>query len=121
MNLFAFLGNDELRRHEALEAEMARWTAASAADGEALRETHFGEDLRWEEVAESYRTSDLFAPRKAIIIKNWDKAHAAWQKGLEEVFREDNPQVFVFLSGEKWDGRSAERLVEILAQHESVE
>lgn len=103
MNLFAFLGNDELRRQEALDAEVGRWEDEGEA---AIRETHFGEDLRWEAVAESYRTADLFAPRKALIIKGWDKAAPAQQKNLEDVFREDNPQVAVFLSGEKWDGRS---------------
>jgi DNA polymerase-3 subunit delta len=104
MNLFAFLGNDELRRHEALDAEIAKWQAADG--GECVREIHFGEELRWETIAESYRTADLFAPRKALIIKGWDKATAAQQKNLEEVFREDNPQVAVFLSAEKWDARS---------------
>lgn len=103
MNLFAFLGNDELRRQEALEAEVAAWTEAG---GDCIRESYFGEELKWEEVAESYRTADLFAPRKALILKNWDKVHAGPAKHLEEVFAEDNPQVAVFLSGEKWDGRS---------------
>ncbi len=104
MNLTAFLGNDELRKQEALEAEVAAWTAEG--NGECIRETYFGEELKWEDVAESYRTADLFAPRKAIVVKNWDKLHAASMKHLEETFAEDNPQAGVFLSGEKWDGRS---------------
>jgi DNA polymerase-3 subunit delta len=104
MNLFAFLGNDELRRQEALDVEIAKWQ--SAEGGECVREMHFGEEIRWEAVAESYRTADLFAPRKALIIKGWDKLTAAQQKGLEEVFREANPQVAVFLSAEKMDARS---------------
>ena len=104
MSLTAFLGNDELRKQEALEAEVAAW--ASEGGGECIRETYFGEELKWDEVAESYRTADLFAPRKALIVKNWDKVHAASVKHLEEAFAEDNPQVGVFLSGEKWDGRS---------------
>lgn len=104
MILGAFLGNDELRKQEALEAEVSAW--ASEGGGECIRETYFGEELKWEEVAESYRTADLFAPRKALILKNWDKIHAANAKHLEEVFAEENPQVAVFLSGEKWDGRS---------------
>lgn len=103
MSLLAFLGNDELRKQEALDAEVSAWTGEAS---DCVREVYFGEELKWDQVAESYRTADLFAPRKALIIKNWDKVHAASQKHLEELFREDNPQVAVFLSGEKWDGRS---------------
>lgn len=103
MSLSAFLGNDELRKGEALDAAVAAW---SGGDGSCLREVYFGEELKWDEVAASYRTADLFAPRKAIVIKNWDKVHPANAKHLEEIFAEDNPQVGVFLSGEKWDGRS---------------
>lgn len=104
MNLSAYLGNDELRKQEALEADVAAWAAEGG--GECIRETYFGEELKWEEVAESYRTADLFAPRKALVLKNWDRIHAASLKHLEETFAEGNPQVGVFLSGEKWDGRS---------------
>ena len=43
MGLFAFLGNDELRKHEAMEAELARWESA----GECVREVYFGEEMRW--------------------------------------------------------------------------
>ncbi len=106
MNVSAFLGNDELRRQEALEAAVTAW---DGGDGTCVRESHFGEDMRWEHVAESYQTQDLFAPRKALIIKNWDKLHLAHQKNLEELFRSDNPTVAVFLSAEKWDGRSSFR------------
>jgi DNA polymerase-3 subunit delta len=106
MNLFAFLGNDELRRQEALDAEVAAWQRSAGDGGECIREVYFGEEMRWEAVAESYRTADLFAPRKAIVIKGWDKVPAAQAKHLEEAFREDNPQVMVFLSAEKWDARS---------------
>lgn len=104
MNLTAFLGNDELRKQEALQSEVDAWAAEGG--GDCIRETYFGEELKWDEVAESYRTADLFAPRKALVIKNWDKVHAGSVKHLEEVFAEDNPQAAVFLSGEKWDGRS---------------
>lgn len=104
MGISAFLGNDELRKQEALDVAVEAF--ASAEGGECIRESHFGEELKWEDVAESYRTADLFAPRKALIIRNWDKVHQANAKHLEEVFAEDNPQVEVFLSGEKWDGRS---------------
>ena len=104
MNLFAFLGKDELRKQEAMEAELARWMDGEG--GPCVREVHLGEEIRWEAVAESFRTGDLFAPRKAIIIKGWDKIPAAPQKSLEEVFREGNPHAAVFLVAEKWDARS---------------
>jgi DNA polymerase-3 subunit delta len=104
VTLQAFLGNDELRKQEALEAAVAAFMGGGG--GGCIREVHFGEELKWEQVAESYRTADLFAPRKALVIKNWDKIHLANQKHLEEVFKEGNPEVGVFLSAEKWDGRS---------------
>ncbi|HLP40067.1 MAG TPA: DNA polymerase III subunit delta [Fibrobacteria bacterium] len=103
MTLTAFLGNDELRKQEALDAEVTAWAGQG---GDCIRETFHGDELRWEEVAESYRTADLFAPRKAIVIRNWEKVRDSSLKALEEVFAEDNPQVAVFLCGEKWDGRS---------------
>jgi DNA polymerase-3 subunit delta len=115
MGLSAFLGNDELRKGEALDAAVA---AFAGGDGSCLREVYFGEELKWDEVAASYRTADLFAPRKAIIIKNWDKVHPANAKHLEEVFAEDNPQVGVFLSGEKWDGRS--KLAKVVKEAKGV-
>lgn len=114
MNLFAFLGDDDLRKQEALEAAAAKWQSTdgsenSGADGACLREVYFGEELKWEQVAESFETQDLFAARKIIIIKNWDKVHTANQKHLEEVFKSGNSSVGVFLMAEKWDGRSSLR------------
>lgn len=106
MNLFAFLGDDELRKQEALEAAVAEWQAEGGGDA-CQREVWFGDDMRWEQAAESFQTQDLFASRKTLIVKNWDKLHASHQKNLEEVFRSDNPTVAVFLSAEKLDGRSA--------------
>lgn len=110
MNLFAFLGDDDLRKQEALEAATAKWQAADGGSAEAcMREVYFGEDMKWEQVAESFQTQDLFASRKAIIIKNWDKLHVAHQKNLEEIFRAGNSTVAVFLMADKWDGRSSLR------------
>ncbi len=103
MPLFAFLGNDELRKLEALEAAVTRFEN----QGESVRELHFGEEMQALAVAQSFNTADLFAPRKALIIKHFDKANAASQKQLEEAFSHENPQVGVFLSAEKLDGRSA--------------
>ncbi len=110
MPLFAFLGNDELRKSEALEASVADFEAK----GECIRETYFGEELQWQQVAQSYDTADIFAPRKALIIKHFDKLNAAGQKQLEQAFASENEQVGVFLSAEKLDGRSsfAKRLKE---------
>jgi DNA polymerase III subunit delta len=112
MNLFAFLGDDDIRKQEALDAATTKWQASqdgSGIDSACIREVYFGEELKWEEVAESFQTQDLFASRKAIIIKNWDKLHLANQKHLEGVFKADNSSVAVFLVAEKWDGRSSLR------------
>jgi DNA polymerase III subunit delta len=116
MPLFAFLGNDELRKQEALEAAVVRFES----EGECVRETHFGEELQWQHIAESYNTADLFAPRKALIIKHFDKVHAAGQKELEAAFSHENAQVGVFFSAEKLDGRGsfAKRLKEAGAVQE---
>jgi DNA polymerase-3 subunit delta len=105
--LSAFVGDDELRKHEALDAAVAAWQAESGGSEGCAREVWFGDDLRWEQVAESFQTQDLFSPRKAILIKNWDKIHASHREHLEPVLRSDNPNVAVFLSAEKLDGRSA--------------
>lgn len=110
MPLFAFIGNDDLRKLEALEAAVVRFES----QGECVRELHFGEELQAQAVAQSYNTADLFAPRKALIIKHFDKVQAAGLKLLEEAFGHENAQVGVFLSAEKLDGRSsfAKRLKE---------
>jgi DNA polymerase III delta subunit len=111
MSLFAFLGDDELRKQEALDAAVARWQAegqsGTGGPEDCQREVWFGDDMRWEQAAESFQTQDLFASRKTIIVKNWDKLHPSHQKQLEEVFRSGNPTVAVFLTAEKLDGRSA--------------
>ncbi len=110
MSLFAFIGDDELRKQEALEAAVAKWQTQGRTQGgesDCQREVWFGDDMRWEQAAESFQTQDLFSSRKTIIVKNWDKLHAAHQKNLEEVFRSGNPSVTVFLTAEKLDGRSA--------------
>jgi len=77
------------------------------SQGDSIREVHFGEELQWQALAQSYNSADLFAARKALVIKHFDKAHSASQKQLEDVFGQDNPQVGVFLSAEKFDGRSS--------------
>lgn len=107
MNLSAFVGDDELRKHEALDAAVAAWMEKTGGTEGCAREVWFGDDLRWEQVAESFQTQDLFSPRKAILIKNYDKIHAAHREHLEPVLRSENPNVAVFLSAEKLDGRSA--------------
>ena len=106
MPVFAFSGNDDLRKHEALDAELARWEA-SEPGLTPVHETHFGEELNAAYVAESYQTPDLFAPRKALILRNYDKVNAAGKELLEKAFQSDNPQTGVFLTVEKLDGRSA--------------
>jgi DNA polymerase III subunit delta len=107
MNFSAFLGDDDLRKQEALESAVAKWRADTGGEDGCVREVWFGDDMRWEQAAESYQTQDLFASRKILIVKNWDKLHAAHQKHLEEVFRSGNPGVAVFITAEKLDGRSA--------------
>jgi DNA polymerase III delta subunit len=102
MPLTAFVGNDDLRKDEGLEAALAAWEAA----GDCVRETHFAEEMNAAEIAQSYESADLFAPRKSLILRNWDKAHAAAVKTLEPVFLRPNDQVGVFFVAEKWDARN---------------
>ena len=106
MALFAFSGDDDLRKQEALDAEIARWEASEPGE-EPVREVHFGEELNAAAVAESYETPDLFAPRKLLILRNYDKVNAAGRALLEKAFQSENPQAGVFLSAEKLDGRQA--------------
>ena len=104
MSLSAFIGDDELRKQEAMDAAVAAWQAGDAG---CVREVWFGDDSRWEQIAESFQTQDLFASRKAILIKNWEKLHASHREQLEPILRSDNPNAAVFISAEKLDGRSA--------------
>lgn len=118
MPVYLFAGNDELRKHEALNAEIARWEASEPGPAPVC-ESHFGEELDVAMVAESYQTPDLFAPRKALIIHNYDKIRhyekedasgaevLAGRALLERSFQSDNPLTAVFLTVEKIDGRSA--------------
>lgn len=117
MAIYAFSGNDELRKHEALDAELTRWEASESGPA-PVREIHFGEELDVASVMESYQTPDLFAPRKAMVIHNFDKIRnqervdeagreiSGGRTLLEQAFQVDNPQTAVFLTCEKLDGRS---------------
>lgn len=107
MSIRAFVGDDDLRKHEALDAAVSAWQAKEGDPSACAREVWFGEELRWEQVTESFQTQDLFSSRKAIVIKNYDKVHAAHRDHLEPVLRSENPNVAVFLTAEKLDGRSA--------------
>ncbi|MCD6023901.1 MAG: holA [Fibrobacteria bacterium] len=104
MPLYAFSGDDDLRKQEALDAEVARWESSEPGEP-PVREVHFGEELNAASVAESYETPDLFAPRKLLILRGYDKTNAAGRALLDKAFQSDNPQVAVFLSAEKLDGR----------------
>ncbi len=105
MAVHAFTGDDALRRQEALEAEVARWEASDPGSP-AVRETHHGEELNAAAVAQSYQSPDLFAPRKTLIVRNFDKIRSAESRELlQDAFRNENPQAAVFLEAEKLDGR----------------
>jgi DNA polymerase III delta subunit len=107
MSVFAFTGDDDLQRQEALEGEAARWAAAgeSAGDGAGVREVYHGEELSAHEVAESYQTQDIFAARKLIIIRNFDKVRAEGRDLLLAAFKTENPNAAVLLEAEKLDAR----------------
>ncbi len=105
MPVLAFTGDDELRRQEALEAEAARWEKTD--DAPAVREIRHGEELDADEVAESYRTPDLFAPRKLIILRTFDTVRAEARDRLIEAFRAESAHAAVMLEAEKLDGRQA--------------
>lgn len=105
MSVFAFTGDDDLKRQEALEAEAKRWEAAG--DGDVVREIYHGEELSAAEVAESYQTQDIFAPRKILVLRNFDKVRAEGRELLQAAFRSDNPNVAVLLEAEKLDARQS--------------
>jgi len=106
MSVTAFTGDDELRRQEALEAAAKRWETEGDG-GAVVREVHHGEELNAAAVAESYQTADLFAPRKLLILRNFDKVRAEGRELLQAAFRSDNPQVAVLLEAEKLDARQS--------------
>jgi DNA polymerase-3 subunit delta len=105
MSVLAFTGDDDLRRQEALEAEGARWEASAAEP--VVREIRHGEELDADEVAETYRTPDLFAPRKLLILRNFDKVRAESRDRLLEAFRSESAHAAVLIEAEKLDGRQA--------------
>jgi DNA polymerase III delta subunit len=105
MSVFAFTGDDDLRRQEALEAEAKRWEAEDP--GAAVREVYHGEELNPHEVAESYQTRDIFAARKLLILRNYDKVRAEGREVLQAAFRTGNPQVAVLIDAEKLDARQS--------------
>jgi DNA polymerase III delta subunit len=111
MSVFAFTGDDDLQRQEALEAEAVRWE--SSGEGTAAREVYHGEELNAHAVAESYQTQDIFASRKLIIIRNFDKIRTEGydKKRLDgkdlllAAFRTANPDAAVLIEAEKLDAR----------------
>jgi DNA polymerase III delta subunit len=105
MSVFAFTGDDDLRRQEALEAEAKRWEAEDP--GATVREVYHGEELNAHEVAESYQTQDIFAARKLLILRNYDKVRAEGRDILQAAFRTGNPQVAVLVEAEKLDARQS--------------
>lgn len=107
MTVHAFTGDDDLQRQEALEAQAAQWAAEGerAGDGAGVREVYHGEELSAHEVAESYQTQDIFAARKLIIIRNFDKVRAEGREVLLAAFKTENPGVAVLLEAEKLDAR----------------
>jgi DNA polymerase III delta subunit len=107
MSVFAFTGDDDLQRQEALEAEAARWVSLGEKSGEGagVREVYHGEELHAHEVAESYQTQDIFAARKLIIIRNFDKVRAEGRDALLAAFKTENPGAAVLLEAEKLDAR----------------
>jgi len=113
MTVFAFTGDDELQRQEALEAEAARWAAAGERSGEGagIREVYHGEDLQaaseYFRVAESYKTQDIFATRKLIIIRNFEKVRAEGREVLLGAFKNEDANVAVLLEAEKLDARQS--------------
>jgi DNA polymerase-3 subunit delta len=72
-----------------------------------MREVRHGEELDADEVAESYRTPDLFAPRKLIILRNFDKVRAEARDKLLQAFQNESSHAAVLIEAEKLDGRQA--------------
>jgi DNA polymerase III delta subunit len=99
MSVFAFTGDDDLQRQEALERQAAQWSEEGerSGDGAGVREVYHGEELSAHEVAESYQTQDIFAARKLIVIRNFDKVRAEGRDALLAAFKTENPNAAVLL------------------------
>jgi DNA polymerase III delta subunit len=109
MSVFAFTGDDDLKRQEALEAEANRWESEGekSGAGASAREVYHGEELNAYEVAESYQTQDIFAARKLLLIRNFDKVRAEGREVLQAAFRTENPNALVLIEAEKLDARQS--------------
>ncbi len=124
MPLFAFSGNDDLSKQEALDKALLQWlnaagfAAQSDQDGSLHKEFFFGDDFPVERFMESYQTVSLFVEKKALILKNVDKVPAASLKRLETLFKTDNPDRAVFATLDKWGTGST--LKKIFTQHGEI-
>ncbi len=105
MNLFAFIGNDELSKQEALSSTLKKWLGSGIEDP-LCKETFFCEESSWDTIAESFDTVSMFTEKKAIIIKNIEKMDVSKQRLLSQSLKHPNELTGAFITGEKWDGRS---------------
>jgi DNA polymerase-3 subunit delta len=104
-HLFAYIGNNESAKEEALEQAVEQWLGDQK--NEVLsRETFFGTEIKWETIAESYESVSMFSEQKAIILKQFEKVPLASQTKLADLFKLPNNNTAVFVLAEKWDGRS---------------
>lgn len=105
INLFAFTGNNESAKQEALDQAADKWLG-NQKNEPLSRETYFGNEINWETVTESYESVSMFSDRKAVILKQFEKVPLASQTKLAELLKRPNDQTAVFICAEKWDGRS---------------
>ncbi|MFC1584777.1 DNA polymerase III subunit delta [Fibrobacterota bacterium] len=102
LNLFAYIGNDEIRKQEVLAKALDKWLGGQSSDP-LSKETYFGSEIKWEVIAESFETVSMFSTKKAIILKNFDRVPLATQNQLAELFHHPNENTAVFLLTEKWE------------------
>lgn len=105
MNLFAFIGNDEISQQDALDRSLEQWLGKMYADPHS-RETHYGSEIKLDTLEPAYSNTSMFSSKRAIILKQIEKVPLSIQNTLTDVLKHPDQDVGVFILGEKWDGRS---------------
>jgi DNA polymerase-3 subunit delta len=93
-------GFDSYRAEEALQGIVADFLGKGSAEVETLR----GDETSWARLLDSARSSSLFAPRRAVVVRGAEALKGDAQ-GLEEYLADPNPDVVVILVSAKPDGR----------------
>lgn len=93
-------GFDSYRAEEALQGIVAGFLGEGSHEVETLR----GDETSWARLLDSARSSSLFTPRRAVVVRGAEALKGDAQ-GLQEYLADPNPDVVVILVAAKPDGR----------------